>query len=197
MTDEPSRTGIFDTIDSMSDKGVASALIVVDVQVGVVAEAWERDQILARIGEVVDKARHHGTPVVWVRHSDENLKCGSENWQIVPELVPLDGDAIVEKHYGDSFEDTDLSAVLMKHQVGQVVVCGAQSDACVISTCFGAFVRGYDVTLVGDAHTAQDWSAYGAPGPDQVVNMINMIWQYRDAPGRTAAVTSTATVRFD
>ena len=80
--------------------------------------------------------------------------------------------------------------------VGRLVVSGAQSDACIRSTIHGAFTRGYDVTLVGDAHTTEDLSAYGAPPPDQVIAHTNLYWGFQEAPGRTAGVTETKDVSF-
>ena len=59
----------------------------------------------------------------------------------------------MHKNYGDSFEATDLESLLAEREVGRLIVTGAESDACIRSTLHGAFTRGYDVTLVGDAHT--------------------------------------------
>ena len=174
-----------------------TALLVVDVQNGVVAKAHERDSVVANVGTLVDKARQAQIPVVWVQHSDEELERGSEEWRIVPELTPDDAEPLVEKHYGDSFEDTSLETVLSGLGVGRLVVAGAQTDECVRSTLHGAFVRGYDATLVSDAHTTEDLTAYGAPPPNQVIAHTNLYWKYQDAPGRTADVVNTADVSFD
>ena len=51
------------------------------------------------------------------------------------------------------FPVEELVRRLAERGVGRLVVTGAQTDACVRSTLHGAFVRGYDVTLVADAHT--------------------------------------------
>ena len=83
-----------------------TALLVVDVQNGVVAGAHERDAVVANVGSLVEKARQEDVPVVWVQHSDDQLARGSDDWQIVPELTPGDAEPLVEKNYGDSFEDT-------------------------------------------------------------------------------------------
>src|SRR6266699_3071643 len=115
-----------------------TALLVIDVQTGVVAAAHERDA------------------VVGVQHSDEGLAKGSDQWRIVPELVPGKAEPLVEKNYGDSFEATTLETVLSSLGVGRLIVVGAQTDACVRSTLHGAFVRGYDATRVSDAHTTED-----------------------------------------
>ena len=173
-----------------------TALLVVDVQTGVVEGAHERDAVVANIGSLVEKARREQIPVVWVQHSDEGLVKGSDEWRIVPELAPDAAEALVEKNYGDSFEDTSLETVLSGLGVGRLVVVGAQTDACIRSTLHGALVRGYDATLVSDAHTTEDQSAWGAPPPGQVVAHTNLYWTYQTAPGRTAGTVETEKVDF-
>ena len=137
-----------------------TALLVIDVQNGVVGGAHERDTVVANVGTLVGKARRERIPVVWVQHSDEGLARGSKEWQIVPELAPGDAEPLVEKNYGDSFEDTALESVLAGLRVGRLVIAGAQTDACIRSTLHGALARGYDATLVSDAHTTEDQTAW-------------------------------------
>jgi len=173
-----------------------TALLVIDVQNGVVEGTHERDTVVANVGNLVEKARREQVPVVWVQHSNEQLAKNSETWQIVPELEPERSEPRVEKTYGDSFEDTTLESVLSDLGVGHLVVVGAQTDACVRSTLHGAFVRGYDATLVTDAHTTEDLTAYGAPPPDQVIAHTNLYWRYQTAPGRTAGTVDTGDVDF-
>ena len=173
-----------------------TALLVVDVQNGVVGGAHERDAVVANIGRLVDKARQELVPVVWVQHSDEELAPPGDDWQIVPELAPGDTEPLVEKNYGDSFEATTLEGVLSGLGVGRLVVAGAETDACIRSTLHGAFVRGYDATLVSDAHTTGDKTAWGAPPPDQVIAHTNLYWTYQTAPGRTAGTAETKDVDF-
>jgi nicotinamidase-related amidase len=131
-----------------------SALLVVDVQNCVVEGAHEREAVVANIDSLVDRARRKNVPVVWVQHSDEDIIRGSDDWQIVPELTPADGEPRVDENYGDSFEATALENVLSGLEVGRLVVAGAETDACIRSTVHGAFVRGYDVTLVSDTRQA-------------------------------------------
>jgi hypothetical protein len=173
-----------------------AALLVIDVQNGVVEGTPERDAVIANVGSLVEKARRERVPVVWVQHSDEQLARESEDWRIVPELTPGDAEPLVEKNYGDSFEDTTLESVLSGLGVGRLVVAGAQTDACIRSTLHGAFVRGYDATLVSDAHTTEDQTAWGAPPPDQVIAHTNLYWTYQTAPGRTAGTAETKDVDF-
>jgi nicotinamidase-related amidase len=173
-----------------------SALLVIDVQCGAVAEAHEREAVVANIGALVEKARREEIPVVWIQHSDEHLVRGTAEWRIVPELAPGDAEPLVEKRYGDAFEDTSLETVLTVLNVGRLVVVGAQTDACVRSTLHGAFVRGYDAILVGDAHTTEDQTSWGAPPPDEVIAHTNLYWAYQSAPGRTAGTVETKDVDF-
>jgi nicotinamidase-related amidase len=173
-----------------------TALLVIDVQNGVMAGAHERDRVVANIGALVERARAAGAPVVWIQHSNDHLQPGTEDWEYVPELRRAESEPLVHKLYGDSFEETDLEAVLAARGVGRVVVTGAQTDACVRSTLHGAFVRGYDVTLVQDAHTTEDLTEYGAPPPAQVIAHTNLYWEWQSAPGRAGKTVETAAVEF-
>ena len=173
-----------------------TGLLVIDVQNRVVEAAHQRDSVVANIGTLVGRARREGIPVVWVQHSDDEILRDSDGWRIVPELTPGETEPLVDKNYGDSFEDTTLETVLSELGVGRLVVVGAETDACVRSTLHGAFVRGYDAALVSDAHTTGDKTQWGAPPPDQVIAHTNLYWTYQSAPGRTAATVETKDVTF-
>jgi len=173
-----------------------TALLVIDVQNAALDRAVQRDSVVANVGSLVERARRDQIPVVWVQHSDEHLARESDGWQIVPELARHEAEPLVEKHYGDSFEDTTLESVLGGLGVGRLVVVGAQTDWCVRSTLHGAIARGYDVTLVSDAHTTEDQTEWGAPPPDQVIAHTNLYWAYQTAPGRIAGTVETTDVEF-
>ena len=173
-----------------------TALLVVDVQEGVVAGNHDRDTVVANVAALVQRAREEQVPVVWVQHNDRGLTRDSEGWQIVPELSPSEAEPRVDKSYGDSFEDTNLESVLSDLAVGRLVVAGAQTDMCIRSTLHGALARGYDALLVSDAHTTEDLTEYGAPPPDQVIAHTNMYWSGQRAPGRTAGTVTTEDVDF-
>jgi len=173
-----------------------TAVLVIDVQNGVVGGAHARDSVVANVGSVVDKARDADVPVVWVQHASDNLQPGTENWQIVPELSPDENEPHVDKRYPDSFEETTLESVLSDLGVGRLVVVGAQTDECVRSTLHGALVRGYDATLVSDAHTTEDLSPWGAPPPELVIAHTNLYWGNHEAPGRTAGTVAAQDVDF-
>jgi nicotinamidase-related amidase len=169
-----------------------TALLVIDVQNSVVGGAHERDAVVANVATLVDKARAAGVDVVWVQHSNpEHMPRDTDGWQFVPELKVAEGEPVVHKTYADSFENTDLEEVLAGKGIGHVFVSGAQTDECIRSTLHGALVRGYDATLVSDAHTTEDLSEWGAPTPDLVIAHTNLYWANHTAPGRTAGTVTT------
>ena len=173
-----------------------TALLVIDVQNDNMAGVHNRDGVIANIVFLVAKARAENVPVVWVQHSSDDLPKGSDGWLYVPELTHAESEPVIHKRYGDSFENTHLEAVLAERKVGHLIVAGAQTDECIRSTLHGAIVRGYDATLVGDAHTTEDLSQWGAPTPGKVIDHTNLYWQHHTAPGRHAGTVSTDSVNF-
>lgn len=173
-----------------------TALMVIDVQQGNTTGAHRRDAVVANIGVLVDRARAGGVAIVWVQHHNEQMARGTADWEYVPELVRQDSEPLVHKTFADAFEGTDLEQVLADGRIGRLIVTGAQTDECIRGTIHGAFTRGYDVTLVGDAHTTEDLSEWGAPTPDKVIAHTNLYWENHTAPGRTAAVAETKDVTF-
>src|SRR6476620_7427975 len=140
-----------------------TALVVIDMQNDVVEPAYEAGRVVDNINALIDKARAEDVPVIWVQHADDNMPEGSDGWQYIPQLQRNDDEPLVHKHYGDAFEETGLEQLLAERKVGRLVVTGAQTDACIRSTLHGALVRGYDATLVEDAHTTEDLRQWGVP----------------------------------
>ncbi len=185
-----------DTMTSLPDRP-NTALLIIDVQRDVVAEAHDRDAVIANINTALTGARNSGTPVIWVQHNDDGLRQGTEGWEYVEELQREPSEPVVHKQFGDSFEETHLEDLLAERTVGHLVVTGAQTDACVRNTLHGALVRGYDATLVSDAHTTDDPSRYGAPlDAAQVIAHTNLYWQYTSAPGRRGNTVTAADLTF-
>ena len=174
-----------------------TALIVIDVQNEVVAAAHRRDEVVANIAALVERARVAGTTVIWVQHSDEGLEAGSDGWQYVPELQQAEGEPVVHKHYPDSFEGTTFEAELASRGVGKLIITGAQTDFCIRSTLHGAMARGYDAVLVADAHTTNDldWDGVVAPAAT-IIGHTNNYWHWQAAPGKTGGTAPTAEVSF-
>lgn len=142
---------------SMTEKRTdkTKAFLVVDLQRGVLADdgTWDPAGVVSRVAGLVDRARAADVPVVWVQHNSGELQAGQDPWLLAEGLEPAGEEPVVQKRYGDSFEDTDLADVLAGLGVEHLVVAGAQTDACIRSTIHGAATRGYDVTLVSDCHT--------------------------------------------
>jgi nicotinamidase-related amidase len=171
--------------------------MVIDMQRGVVADAHDLDRVVANISALVDRARAAAVPVIWVQHADDELVEGSERWEYIDELTRQVDEPVVHKHYGDSFEETDLESLLAERRVGRLVVTGAQTDACIRSTLHGALARGYDATLVADAHTTEDMREWGAPiGPAEAIAYTNLYWSFSSAPGRSGDTVAAADLSF-
>ena len=162
-----------------------TALLIVDVQQGNTDGAHDREAVIARINALLDQARRTATAVVWVQHADEHLVEGSPEWQYADELTRDESEPLVHKHFGDAFEETELDDLLARSKVGRIVVTGASTDMCIRATLHGAMARGYDATLVGDAHTLEDPSTWGLPfNAEQVIAFTNSYWDEAAAPGR-------------
>lgn len=129
------------------------ALVVVDLQVGVVDGAWEAERVVGNVARAVDRARAAGVPVLWVQHQDEELVRDSPAWQWAPPLEPAEGESRVFKEYNSSFERTSLHDDLARLGVSHVALAGAATNWCIRATAHGALERGYDLTLVSDGHT--------------------------------------------
>ncbi len=168
-----------------------SALIVIDVQNQVVEGAYNKDAVISQINSAVGKARGAGVPVIWVQHSDDWMPIGSVDWQIVPELSPAEGEARIGKLYRNSFEATELETLLSGLGVGHVIMCGAQTNNCVRFTSQGALDRGYDVTLLVDAHTTTDYPyGDGVVSAEVLVRDLNASFSGLELPGRKSEAMS-------
>ena len=174
-----------------------SALLVIDVQNGVVESAHKRDSVIANINLALEKARAAGASVIWVQHSDQEMPIGSESWQIVPELIPATGEAKVEKTYRSSFVETNLEQLLSEAKIGHLVICGAETNNCVRHTTHAALESGYDVTLLADAHTTNGYTWNGHTiDPQNVIDEQNDNLGHYDLPGRKARTIKAAEIEF-
>ncbi len=179
--------------------GSKQVLMIVDVQVGVMVEAWERQPVIARIAHAVQKARAAGVPVVWVQHSnDERLPQGSAAWQWVPELQPGSDEARIHKRYNSGFEETPLEALLAELGAAHIVLAGAMTNACIRATAYAALERGYDLTLLADAHTTASFDVGDGRRLDaaQVVLDLNLSLRWLSYPGRRNAAVAVDDFSF-
>jgi len=179
-------------------EGTAPVLLVVDVQVGVMRDAWESPRVIRNVCRTVERARAEGVPVLWVQHSDADLPEGSDRWQLVPELAPAAGEPILHKHFNSSFEQTPLDEELARLGATHVVLAGAATNWCIRATAYGALERGYDVTLVKDAHTTETMELDERVKIEaaDVVQELNIAMTWLSYPGRKNGAATAEELDF-
>jgi len=180
-------------------EGQRRALLVVDLQVGVVRGAWQAPQVLARVAALVGRARAAGVPVLWVQHGDDELPPGSADWQWAPPLAPAPGEPRIDKRFNSAFEQTGLEDELAGLGVSHLVLAGAASNWCIRATAHAALERGYDLTLVADAHTTgplvfDDGTQVAAA---DIVRELNTAMTWLQYPGRRSATATAQAVVLD
>ena len=179
-------------------EGNKPVLVVVDVQVGVMGDAWDAPRVIANVSVAVDRARANGVPVFWVQHSDKDLVRGSADWQWVPELKPAQGEVRIDKSFESSFEQTELEPQLAKLGATHISLAGAKSNWCIRATAYAALDRGYDLTLVKDAHTtnSMDLGDGTRIEAQSVVQDLNIAMKWLSYPGRTNGTATAEQVEF-
>ena len=178
--------------------GDQPVLLVVDLQVGVVANIWEGDRVVANAARSVATARAAGVPVIWVQHADDELVHGSPEWQLAAGLEPADGEPILHKHFNSSWEQTTLHELLGELGVTHVVLAGAATNWCIRATAYGALERGYDLTLVKDAHSTEPLEfADGRVVPAaHIIDDLNITARWVSYPGVTNTTVAAADLTF-
>jgi nicotinamidase-related amidase len=179
-------------------EGNKPVLIVVDVQVGVVNDVWEAPRIVKNVSRAVERARTDGVPVIWVQHSNEELPRGSAQWQWVPELVPSKGESSIDKQFNSAFEQTSLDAELARLGATHIVLAGAATNWCIRATAYGALDRGYDLTLVKDAHTTGSIELEGGATIEaaNIVRELNVAMTWLEYPGRKNGTANAEEINF-
>lgn len=148
-------------MNTVETKNTQVGLLVVDLQTGVfesseIPPADSSEILLRNAQALLQAARASGVPIVHVQHCGapgEVLAEGAPGWPIYSPLSPLPGEAVVQKRTSDSFNGTDLHAVLGKLGVTSLVVTGIQSEHCIAATCRRAIALGYRVLLARDGHS--------------------------------------------
>ncbi|HXQ61721.1 MAG TPA: isochorismatase family protein [Acidimicrobiales bacterium] len=179
-------------------EGNKAVLLVVDVQVGVMDESWDSERIIKNVARAVDRARAEEVPVVWVQHSDEELPHGSPPWQWVPELVPGESETLIHKKFNSAFEETGLEEELAKLGATRVALAGASTNWCIRATAYGALDRGYDLTLIEDAHTTGTMELDNGTKIEasNVIDDLNVCMTWVSYPGRTNGTATADKVDF-
>ena len=142
------------------------ALVIIDVQMGMFTmpgfTPHDGEAVVARIADLLKRARESGTPVFFVQHDGgkgDPFEQGTPGFAYRPELAPRDSESVTVKRHCNSFQNTDFDQTLKRAGVDHLIVCGMQSEYCVDTAVRAAVDRGYKVTLVSDAHTTFDTKA--------------------------------------
>lgn len=178
--------------------GNKSVLLVVDVQNGVMSEAWDAPRVVKNVSRAVERARAQGVPVIWVQHSSDELPRGSAPWQWVPELVPAKDEALIHKQFNSSFEETTLEDELARLEATHIALAGAATNWCIRATAYGALDRGYDLTLIKDAHTTGTMALGNGTiiEASDVVEELNVAMTWLSYPGRANGTATADAVDF-
>lgn len=179
-------------------EGNNGVLMIVDVQVGVMKEAWDAPRVIRNVVLAAERARARGVPVIWVQHSDPNLVRESTEWQWVPELVPAEGESMVHKRFNSAFEETELENVLARLSATHITLAGAATNWCIRATAYGALERGYDLTLIEDAHTtgAMELEGGGRIEAEGIIQEFNVAMTWLRYPGRVNDIASAGKATF-
>jgi nicotinamidase-related amidase len=178
--------------------GNKAVLVIVDTQVGVMSDLWQAPRVIQNVSCAVARARAQGVPVIWVQHSDEELAYGSPEWQWVPELVPAPGEVVIHKHFNSAFEQTPFEVELAKLGATHISLAGAATNWCIRATAYGALDRGYDVTLIEDAHTTGTIELENGVTIEaaQVIEELNVVMRWVSYPGRINRTTTAEKADF-
>ena len=180
-------------------QGKNAVLLVVDVQVGVLRNVWDDARIINNIDRLLEKARSQAIPVIWVQHSDEELVYESPDWEIVPELSPAEGEERIFKHFNSSFEQTSLDETLEKLEATHIILAGAATNWCIRATAYGALDRGYDLTLIEDAHSTEtiEIGESNRIEAADIVQELNIVMNWVSYPGLTNRTVPVDEVEFE
>ena len=177
-----------------------TALIVIDVQNGFNDPAWGRrnnpaaEENIAALAAAWQQAHD---PIVLVRHDSVQpaspLRPGRPGNDLQPALDGIRPALLFGKSVNSAFHgEVDLHAWLRRRGIGEIVLCGIQTNMCVETTARVGGNLGYDVTFVLDATYTFD-----AKGPDGAVLTADQLAAATAAnlhDGEFATVSSTALV---
>lgn len=145
---------------------VNKALLIIDSQVALLeSPVYHKDEVIACIAALIDKARLADCKVVYVV-DDDVAEYDPAQGGIHPTLVPADGDAVIHKTSTSAFFRTELDEVLRSSGIEHLVVAGCKTEYCIDTTCRHAIGLGYDVTLVEDGHST---TGNGVLSAEQIV----------------------------
>lgn len=132
-----------------------TALLVVDIQTGTLAPLIGKESLLKNVNELIDHFHHEELPVIFIK------KVGYG--ELSKHLHREANDPIVTKVPMNTFKAPEFQTVMKEQGLGNFVVVGLMSNACVQATCKGALAEKFPVTLIEDAH-------------DSVIKPMRNVW---------------------
>ena len=150
------------------------ALILVDIQNDYFPGGkWTlsgADAAADKAAAILAAAREAGDLVVHVRHEFAGADApffvpGSEGARLHAKVLNRADEQVILKHFVNSFRDTELSAVLERNEIKELVVVGSMSHLCVDAITRAAADQGYTVTVIHDACASRDLEFNGLTVP--------------------------------
>lgn len=147
------------------------ALLIMDVQPGIVKRLADPEAYLKKVLAAVEEARRRQLPVVHVvvgfrpgfpeisadNKSFSSLKAGGNSLvDPVPSLAPQDGEVIVTKRRVSAFTGSDLEVVLRGLGAQHLVLAGIATSGVVLSTLREAADKDYQITVLSDVCADMD-----------------------------------------
>jgi len=138
------------------------ALLIIDMQAGNFSEpnpVYKGNELLAKVKSMITKGRSAQIPIIYVQNNGDSGdpdEYGTAGWEIHSLVAPIEGDVVVQKKTPDAFHETNLHHELESRGIKKLIIAGLQTEYCIDTTCRRAFILGYDVILVRDAHSTWD-----------------------------------------
>jgi len=172
---------------------VKAALVIVDVQIGLVRlmPPELQDRVLSNISVLLRKARSSAVPILFVQHDGPKghpLEAEAPDWAIHPSIAPLTGEPVIRKKASDSFFETKLAETMQANKITHLIIVGGMTEYCIDTTCRRAVTLGYNVTLAADAHLTRDTPVLTA---SQIIAHHNLVLDGFAAGSHTIKVIPT------
>ena len=165
---------------------MAQALIVIDIQEGLVKEnPFDTKNFIINTKAIIQHFRDQNIEVIFIRHTEDEglLAMGSDNWQVYHELKPQENEKIFNKYYNSIFKDTELKEYLNRKNITDLTFVGMQVEFCIDTSVKVGFEYGYKITIVEDAISTFDNEHLPA---DKILSFYKeKIWRNRFAQLRT------------
>jgi len=135
------------------------ALLMIDVQELFLSWGdWNTstdESIVAAVARVLALARSAGVPIIYIQDFSipqaDTLYAGQLGFPAA--IAPHEGEPVFPKHFGDAFTTPEFKEYLEEQGIRRLLLCGLASGGCVQATLFSAITKGYDATVVADAHS--------------------------------------------